>query len=394
MGEDKRIIDLPEYQPVAIPAGEIARSQLEIIRSKFSMVVDVQSSFYGDEFTLINRGFAGSLPIDRSLSLRLVPKLPISNIFRMMEYAYNTDLKFNKGEMDVSDIEDIFRIIAKLLALRILMRAKKGLYREYKDRRERLPYLRGRMDIRDRIARPHQISFDCTYQDFTQDIAENRIALYALFLASRYPDIDPIVRKAMRILSGVSLLVHSSMDIDDIVYNRLSEDYRMIHGLSRFIIENTGPTINDDGRTLLPFHINMADLFERFVVGWLRENTDGLVIHAQRRCFIDSNGHFEHIFDILIEDIHSRENLCIIDTKYKTPDRPSSHDIDQIIAYCATMGDVQRGILLYPRAVRIPLNAVREKYHVQSMTFDITADIDEGGRTFLAELGILQGVLP
>ena len=48
------------------------------------------------------------------------------------------------------------------------------------------------------------------------------------------------------------------------LYNRLNADYGTLHGLCRFFLDHSGPTHEAGDRTMLPFLVNMASLYEKF----------------------------------------------------------------------------------------------------------------------------------
>jgi len=53
-------------------------------------------------------------------------------------------------------------------------------------------------------------------------------------------------------------------------YIRQNADYATLHALCRFFLEQAGPTHELGRHRMLPFVVEMAALFERFVVAWLR----------------------------------------------------------------------------------------------------------------------------
>ena len=56
------------------------------------------------------------------------------------------------------------------------------------------------------------------------------------------------------------------------MYHRLNRDYEVLHALCRFFLENSGPAHSSGGHTFFPFLVDMAQLFERFVAGWLQKH--------------------------------------------------------------------------------------------------------------------------
>src|SRR3989442_4492266 len=86
------------------------------------------------------------------LLLRLQPKVPVSTIFGMLEYAYQLQsFKLLRGSVRLDSLTDVLEQLAAILAKRVLDRARKGLYRSYVAQEETLPYLRGRLRLSETI---------------------------------------------------------------------------------------------------------------------------------------------------------------------------------------------------------------------------------------------------
>jgi 5-methylcytosine-specific restriction enzyme subunit McrC len=80
--------------------------------------------------------------------MRIQPRTDIGNLFTMLEYAY--DLKgfeILQGLVQCDTLDDFYQNLAKIVASRVIARARKDLYRSYISENEDLPYLRGRINI-------------------------------------------------------------------------------------------------------------------------------------------------------------------------------------------------------------------------------------------------------
>lgn len=83
------------------------------------------------------------MPVGDDLLVRVVPKVPVSNLFRMLEVAYNlSSFHLFEGDIEIESIEDIYDRIVSILARRVIDRARKGLYRGYIGESDDLPYVR------------------------------------------------------------------------------------------------------------------------------------------------------------------------------------------------------------------------------------------------------------
>ena len=137
--------------------------------------------------------------------------------------------------------------------------------------------MRGRIRFGDQIRRrfniplPIEISFD----DFTEDIEENRLLKTALHLLGRLPIRSPGARRSVRTLrpafTAVELGSYRRGAIPEIAYSRLNEHYRPAVELARLIIESSSLELRHGEVTGAAFMIDMNAVFERFLRAALRD---------------------------------------------------------------------------------------------------------------------------
>jgi 5-methylcytosine-specific restriction enzyme subunit McrC len=88
----------------------------------------------GDRWQLTSLGWVGFIPLGEDRGISLQPKVPIGNLFRMLEYAYDLrSFKLMEGLYDCASIRDFYDQLALILAHRLLDRARAGLYRTYRE---------------------------------------------------------------------------------------------------------------------------------------------------------------------------------------------------------------------------------------------------------------------
>jgi 5-methylcytosine-specific restriction enzyme subunit McrC len=75
----------------------------------------------------------------------------------------------------------------------------------------------------------------------------------------------------------------------------------------------------------------------------------------------------------------------VLDTKYKTADKPDNADINQIIAY-ATAKNSPNAILIYPTPLAQPLGTHLHNIHIRTLTFSLADDLEGAGQQFLSAL--------
>ena len=128
----------------------------------------------------------------------------------------------------------------------------------------------------------------------------------------------------------------------------------------------------------------MSKLYELFVAEWLKIHLpSNLIIQSQKRVNIAKNISFQ--IDLVLYDISTNKNRYILDTKYKTPDSPSSDDVAQVVAYAVSQ-KCSEVILIYPTTLTHPLDKFVGNIRVRSLTFSLNQNLDKAGQTFLKQL--------
>ena len=72
----------------------------------------------------------------------------------------------------------------------------------------------------------------------------------------------------------------------------------------------------------------------------------------------------------------------MLDTKYKAPEKPSSHDIYQVVTYAEAVGCCE-AILVYPVQLPAPIDSRIGDIRVRSATFGVDGDLELAGVDFL-----------
>lgn len=394
------VVELVEYEARLFPRGQIDEFE-KLLVEHYRDQIDIEAPGYrtGGQWRLTAKGWVGFIPLADDFGLRLTPKVEIGNLFRMLEYAYRLQsFRFLDDLIGCETLEDYYERLANVLAKRVLERGRKGFYRDYLAQEEHLPYVRGRLDVARSAAQPWNIRPFCHYHEHTADIEENQLLAWTLWNIARRgictERVLPTVRQAYHSLQGlVSLQPFSAAACIGRRYNRLNEDYRPLHALCRFFLEQTGPSHRQGDRQVLPFLVNMESLFELFVAEWLRTHLPAhWAIRAQERYQLgDGNGPYFEI-DLVLYDMDSGLARCVLDTKYKAPDTPSTADISQVVTYALAKG-CDEAVLIYPTALRSPFDDYvgkdEKRIHVRSLAFALNGDLEAAGRHFV---GALLGV--
>ncbi|MEG4327837.1 5-methylcytosine restriction system specificity protein McrC, partial [Microcoleus sp. herbarium5] len=148
--ESRRIIELTEYQLATFEQDSIPESVGQKIYHNYAKEIEIEFPNFKTKYQwhLKSKGRVGNIPITPEFHIAIGPKVPIHNLFGMLDYAYNLNIKFPQGSIQCQSLQESYERLANILAQKILERCRKGLYRDYLSKTERLAYIRGRVDLR------------------------------------------------------------------------------------------------------------------------------------------------------------------------------------------------------------------------------------------------------
>jgi 5-methylcytosine-specific restriction enzyme subunit McrC len=390
-----RLLEFPEEEAFVIEPSALSPASIEVIDRLYSRQLDLDypSPRTRGKYVVRSKGCVGSFPLSDELTLRIQPKVPVRNLFRMLEYAYDLNVFLPEGVTCVDSIEDLFESLASVLAQRVRDRARQGLYRAYVHEEAALPYVRGRLLLEPTVRSILRggIEVHCEFEEHTADLDENRILAWTLHELHRFPlrreEVRREVRSAYRVLSStVGLQRYPPSACIGRFYDRLNDDYHPLHALCRFFLEQLGPSARIGTHELLPFQIDMARLFEVFVERWLRTNLPSRwTLDSQHTARLDPEGLYVFRVDLVLRDATTGEAVAILDTKYKRDGEIVHADIYQVVTYATKLG-TSRAFLVYPSAVTPEQRLAIRQITVQSLVFNLGEDIEEAGKVFCSKL--------
>jgi 5-methylcytosine-specific restriction enzyme subunit McrC len=333
-------ITLTEYQTLSLARTALSRELGELLWRHYAAQIEVAAPSFqtGDEWRLTAQGWVGHIPLTPEARLYLLPKTPLNNLFGMLEYAYDLQaLRETNTLTGVDSMPYLYERLAGALAQRVLERSRRGFYRAYVGAEERLPYVRGRLELARTLATPWQPNPACRYQEQTADVEENRIIAWTLWQVLRSglcgETLLPLVRQSFHAVRGVASVEWvAPQACVGRAYHRLNQDYR-------------------------------------------------------ERITLDGQGQVYFEPDLTVYQAATGRVRYVLDTKYKTPDKPSAEDIAQVIAYAHLKGAAE-AILVYPTKLNQPVDVQSRGVRVRSLPFQLDGNLEEAGETFLVRLGL------
>ena len=345
-------LELREYEdyPVETPLGA---EQLQALKDAH---IDVTPRG-GDTYILRPSSRIGVLALG-DLAIVVRPKIPIDRVMFMISYVLDIG-DWRQDDAPLAEDADLLEAIIPAFTHHTRQAIRRGLLQGYRSEEDALHTVRGRIRFGDQIRRrfdiplPIEISFD----DFTEDIEENRLLKTALHLLGRLPIRSPGARRSVRTLrpafTAVELGSYRRGAVREIAYNRLNRHYRPAVELARLIIESSSLELRHGEVTGAAFMIDMNAVFERFLRAALRDEL-GLPQRQwpegerERGLTLDEAETISLVPDLMWRSGRTGAPVFVGDAKYKriVSARWPNADIYQMLAYC-TASDLPSGLLVY-----------------------------------------------
>ena len=310
----------------------------------------------------------------RDLELRVVPKAAGGNqgLVGMIELASGLEALERVPRERLIEAEglNLLDLIALLLVEEVEAVVRLGLLRDYVERDDLLPVVRGRLLLdRQVLERFGQVDrLYCRLDEHEHDITENQLLGLALSRAGIVVR-DPEVKRRARRMSSLfrEICDPDALDLEvakDLSYDRMNAYYRGSHELALLILGGLGieDVLATGSINSFAFLLNMNLLFERFV--WvlfstvLRGTQVDVAYQKRNRLTIwdpDAGQSYQTVIpDLLLDqrrgEVHTR---LPVDAKYKFYDEHSISpgDVYQAFLYSYAFspeGTQPRAVIAYP----------------------------------------------
>jgi 5-methylcytosine-specific restriction enzyme subunit McrC len=293
---------------------------------------------------------------DEPITVRVAPKVPIARLFFLLGYSLDQKGGWRDGEVDVTGHRGLLPALAHAVERQIDRALRQGLLQGYRATEETSLVVRGRIREAEQIRRRFgaTLPVEVEYDEFTTDIAENRLLRAAVERLLRLPGVPHDVRRGLlhqrARLADVSVIVRGQ-PLPAWQPNRLNSRYQHALHLARTVLENASVEHAPGGLRIDGFLFDMNKLFEDFVTVALREACRGFGYSArlQDPHHLDEASVIRMKPDFVLYGPHGAP-CAVVDAKYKAEKRDGFPDADlyQMLAYCTAL-DLREGHLVYAK---------------------------------------------
>lgn len=253
----------------------------------------------------------------------------------MLSYAFQILTQDTYDEVAIESFDEMYDLLAAILAKGIGIQLKQGLYREYINRQEELSVLRGKINMSGTIKNQlvHKRVLTCDFDDLSENNLFNQIIKTTVILLlknakvkSKYKD---DLKKKMLFFSNIDFLEPTSIRWSSIRFQRNNQTYRMLISICQLILEGMLMT-TDIGEYRLASFIDeqrMCRLYEKFILEYYSRHYPELKVSASQIPWSVDDG-VRTMLPMMQSDIHLQKGntVLIIDAKYYSHTTQTQYD--------------------------------------------------------------------
>lgn len=345
-------------------------------------------------------------------------KVPIQNILYMFSYIWDKVEYLDTTLLDNNDDFNSVNILSKLYLDNVIYIMKKGIYREYKEIKEEIKGIKGKVNFKDSL---NNMSFEnakavCIYDELLEDNLINQIIKTTAYKLYKSQDIKEEYKKDLNnvllYFNQVNIINITKKSFESLKFNK--NNYYVYYMIlicelindSLMLSENKGKfkfiNILDDEK-------RMQQIFELFVFKYYKKKQNKYNVSYQKKLNWNMFNGNQNIVPEMRLDIYleNEEESVIIDTKYYPNFLKNSYysndkrtlisgNLYQMYTYLNHLNSNKKtkGVLLYP----YNSEAISEKYEVDIMNSNQinksilqiqTIDLSQEWRKIEEELNII-----
>lgn len=275
----------------------------------------------------LRAGQVCGLVVAGGATVEILPKLGHDSaagraaLIRMLSVAH--DLRIADGELAGlgSQRRDLLDLLIALFARRLAEALRPGLARRYEGRRETLPFLRGRLEVKAQLSRRPVAAtrLDCRFDALDEDTPLNRLFKACLLRLLPLARREETRRRLLDLLPRFDRVAHAPRPLaEPVTLDRMTSRFRPALALARLLLAGDWQTTSAGSTTGVALLFAMNDLFERYVGRRLCAALPDCGVRLQdARHALLAHGAFRMIPDIVVP---TDTGPVILDTKWKRLD--------------------------------------------------------------------------
>ncbi|MGX1223456.1 McrC family protein [Streptomyces ambofaciens] len=289
------------------------------------------------------------------VDIRIAPKTPVTRLLFLLGYSSLPD-RWHPEPIEASERDGLLPAVAYAFVRAAERGLRHGAPQGYVSVDETLPVIRGRIRYADQLRRHFGRTFpvEAAYEEFTEDIPENRILRTAsrrlLTLAGVPAVCRPELRRVIAALPDVDELA-STRSLPTWTAGPRNARLETAIRLGELVLRGASYDLDDVGSVPVDgLLLNMEKVFEDFVTASLTEALRLYPGHVQTdgsRYFLDKAQRIRLLPD-LVWCRRDGTAAGVADAKYKAESVRGfpNADIYQMVSYCLGLG-LNRGHLIY-----------------------------------------------
>jgi 5-methylcytosine-specific restriction enzyme subunit McrC len=315
------------------------------------------------------------------LQVTVQPKIAIGRLLFMVGYARRPTM-WRDLPVELDSHSGLPDALAQAFVYWTRRALEQGLMQGYLTVDESLPVMRGRLRVGEQISRRvgQGLPLEVTYDEFTTDIAENRLLLTAALRLLTMPRASRASRHALQrirvMLREVTPIGRGAM-LPRWTPTRLNTKYQPALQIADLILAGDSFEQRVGDLRVSGFVLDMWKIFEDFVCVALREAMArrGGRSSLQRTLHMDMDAQVTMKPDFLWTGRDGER--VVVDAKYKAekPDGFPNADLYQLLAYCTVLG-LKHGHLVYAKGNEAPVEhaVVGTEIRIHCHTLDLAAE--------------------
>lgn len=334
------------------------------------------------------------------LAILIRPKIDIGRVLFLLSYAMDPKHWQDVG-FDFQEKHSLVEAIAPGFLRQIRKAVHRGILKNYRLEETILPTVRGRLRLNEQIKRRYgnMPPIEVAFNEFTEDIKENRLLKAALFSLARIrfrsTETQHQLWHLQAIFDAVASINYDPRHLPHIHYTRLNAHYRPAIDLAKRILRAFSYDLGPGDVPGITFLIDINDVFEEFVLIALRE-----ALNLPDWKFPSACGRHSLSLDRarninLVPDLSWWEDaVCLFvgDVKYKRVNARGikNPDLYQLLAYTVGAG-LPTGLLIYAAGEGVP--AVHEVFDIGKKLRVTSVDLSGEPEQILAEIRTIATIV-